>query len=186
MVMVLELNFRHNSQEGRVAISCVPNDDPFSVGTPPEAVGFPKCTATIAFPAQGYRAVFGWVQLVRSTDNASNGNVFEIDPLDLFNDLPTPYCWYGITPTLFDAPWRSARLRLDWIAHSFLAVSSYAAGQKFIAPLLGFSWGFIVDDQAHIAISPIQRLPQNAWDSHVPYLQQRYPAWTFSDGGLMI
>ncbi len=186
MVMSLDLNFLHDGQEGRVSIACVPNDDPLSVGTTPEAAGFPMCTATIVFPTRGYRALFGWVQLVRSTDNAFTGSAFEIDPLDLFKDSPAPYCWYGINPTLFDAPWRSARIRLDWIAHSFLAVTPRNSGKKRVVPLLGFSWGFIVDNGGSIAFSPIQLLPKSAWDSHVPYLQQCYPGWTFSDGGIMI
>ena len=168
-----------------MSIYCLPNDDPISIGTPPEAAGFPLCTATIAFPAQGYRALFGWIQLVCSTDNAFNGNAFEIDPLDVFNDSPAPFCWYGITPILFDAPWRSARIRLDWTAHSFLAVIPRHPGKKLIVPLLGFSWGFIVDAEGHIALSPLQGLRQSAWDSHVSYLQQLYPAWTLSDGSLM-
>jgi hypothetical protein len=53
--------------------------------------------------------MFGWVQLVRSTDNASQGEEFEIDPFALFDDVRTPYCWYGTEPTLFDSPCRVDR-----------------------------------------------------------------------------
>jgi len=144
------------------------------------------CSATIAFPARGYRALFGWVQLVRSTDNASGGSAFEIDPFELFNDSPAPYCFYGINPTLFDAPSRSDRHRLAWIAHSFLGVTPRDAGQKLVVPVLGFSWGFNIGDDANISLVPIQPLVKNDWDSHGGYLQQRYPGWTFSDGGLML
>jgi len=182
MVPSLDMTFRYDGQAGGVSVSCVSNDDPFAVGTPPEAAGFPMCEATIAFPAQGYRALFGWIQLVRSTDNAFHGNAFEIDPFEPFNDSPAPYCWYGTKPTLFDAPSRSARNRLDWIAHSFLAVTPE---QKRVVPLLGFSWGFTIDDDGQIAILPIQQLSKSSWDSHLPYLQQHYPVWTFFGGDFM-
>src|ERR1700736_2423826 len=88
---------------GRVDIECIPNDDPDAYGSWwANAHGYPVCTARVAYPGRGYRAMFGWVQLVRSTDNDSRGERFEIDPFALFGDAPSPYCWYGIEPTLFD------------------------------------------------------------------------------------
>ncbi len=48
--------------------------------------------------------MFGWVQMVRSTDDESVGGRFEMDPFGLFGDVRSPYCWYGTEPTLFDAP----------------------------------------------------------------------------------
>ncbi|HEV2368267.1 MAG TPA: hypothetical protein VGR90_00240, partial [Acidimicrobiales bacterium] len=67
--------------------------------------------------------LLGWVQLVRSTDNASAGERFEMDPLLLFFDAPSPYCWYGTAPTLFDAPFRLRDVAMEWVAHSFLATT---------------------------------------------------------------
>ncbi|MEQ4303437.1 hypothetical protein ABNF97_18970 [Plantactinospora sp. B6F1] len=40
-----------------------------------------------------------------------------MDPFDLFADSPAPYCWYGITPTLFDAPSRLDTRPMNWTAH---------------------------------------------------------------------
>ena len=42
--------------------------------------------------------MLGWVQVVRSTDNESGGDRFELDPFGLFGDAPSPYCWYGQRP----------------------------------------------------------------------------------------
>ena len=58
---------------------------------------------TVDYPPR-YRSMLGWVQLVRSTDNESGGVRFELDPFGLFGDAPSPYCWYGQRPILFDAP----------------------------------------------------------------------------------
>lgn len=180
-MLSLDLTFIHDGIDGQVSIFCVPNEDPLSVGKPPEAAGFPMCTATIAYPARGYRAVFGWVQLVRSTDNDSKGTAFEMDPLRWFEDSPAPYCWYGILPTLFDAPSRDERAPLDWLAHSFLAVTPRSQSEKLVVPLLGFSWGFNIDAHENITIAPVLRLSDHDWESHLPYLRQVYPNWAFSD-----
>jgi hypothetical protein len=66
----MEIDFWHDGDQGRVTVTCVPNSDPAAVGKSEEARGFPVCSATIAYPGRGYRALFGWVQLVCSTDNA--------------------------------------------------------------------------------------------------------------------
>lgn len=58
-------------------------DEPEMVDKPPEARRFPCCSASVEHPAQGYRAMFGWVQLVQSTDSPSNGTAFEMDPFFL-------------------------------------------------------------------------------------------------------
>src|SRR5204863_43198 len=73
------------------------------------------------YAGSGYAAMLGWIQLVRSTDNGSRGREFELDPLEPLGVTPHPFCWFGLTPTLFDAPSRRTTDDLDWLAHSFLA-----------------------------------------------------------------
>jgi hypothetical protein len=181
----MEMGFAYDGLQGRVTVSCVPNDDPATLGTPEQARGFPACTATVAFPGRGYRALFGWVQLVRSTDNASGGAAFEADPVALFADSTAPHCWFGTTPTLFDAPWRWEKYLLDWLAHSFLVATPLAQalgeGRKLVIPLAGFAWGFAVDGRGGITLSPVEPLGADAWRGHVPYLRERYPGWLFPD-----
>ena len=76
--------FEWQGVRGEVLVECIPNDDPDGYGTAfADATGFPVCTATVRFPRRGYNAMFGWVQLVCSTDNASHGERFEIDPFAL-------------------------------------------------------------------------------------------------------
>jgi hypothetical protein len=135
------LQFSHHGATGTIAIDCVPNDDPATLGCRPGAIGLPACTASLTFPALGYRAMFGWIQLVNSTDNGSAGTAFEMDPLALFSDIDSPYAFFGARPTLFDGPSRSKRDDMDWVAHSFLATTPFD-GQRRVVPLAGFSWGF--------------------------------------------
>jgi len=181
----MDLDFVHDGHRGRVSVCCLANDDPATVGKPAGAKGFPVCTATVDFPARGYRSLFGWIQLVRSTDNATAGQAFEIDPFVLFEDSTAPYCWYGTKPTLFDAPSRGERRRLEWTAHSFLATSPLDREHKLVLPLVGFSWGFTVDERGAIDIPRLHRLPPTAWDDHLPYLRRQYGAWGFHDSTTM-
>ena len=111
--------FQWRGETGRVDVQCVPNDDPDGVGAAnSDAFGFPVCTAAVSFPRRSFNAMFGWVQMVRSTDNQSAGARFEMDPFELFGDLRTPYFCYGIEPTLFDAPSRRRRVPVEWLAHT--------------------------------------------------------------------
>ena len=40
--------------------------------------------------------MFGWTQLVCSTDSASGGS--EMDPIAIYQQVPTPFAWFGIRP----------------------------------------------------------------------------------------
>jgi hypothetical protein len=105
---------------GLIDVSVTRNVDPESIGyavlsygLPVDfARGFPVCRATVSYPADGYAAIFGRTQLVRSTDSATRQ--FEMDPIAIYRDVATPFAWYGIRPQLFDAPARDPRADMDW------------------------------------------------------------------------
>jgi hypothetical protein len=113
----MKLDFTCRGIHGTVEVVVERNDDPAAIGCELLVpgfgsefyTGFPTCTATVRYDAQGYAAAFGWIQLVRSTDNQSEGKSFEPDPLALFSELSTPFSWFGVKPTLFDAPFRFRR-----------------------------------------------------------------------------
>jgi len=179
----LKLDFVHLGAPGSVSVSVVANEDPTRLGKGEEARGFPACTATVEYSAQGYRAFFGWIQLVRSTDQASP-HAFEMDPLRFFEDSPAPLCFYGYKPILFDAPSRDTRQPMDWTAHAFLAYVPRHQGEvKEARPLLGFAWGFRIDDAGSISIKDVERLGEGAWSAHLPLLAATYPAWRFASAG---
>ena len=169
---------------GHVDVDCVPNDGPGAYGSWPTAFGYPVCTARVTYPGRGYRAMFGWVQLVCSTDNESAGEQFDIDPFALFSDAPSPYCWYGIEPTLFDAPSRAGAPPTLWVAHSFLAttpISEVMVGNpRRVVPLMGFAWGYSASD-GDIELRPIAPLAIDDWAAHLPVLRDSYPGWKFAE-----
>ena len=180
----MEIPFTHHGQTGRVRVVLEATLAPDTLGARDGAMGLANCKATVEFSADGYLALFGWVQLVRSTDNSFQGHRFEMDPFDpfkLYEPALTPYCWYGITPTLFDAPSRDERVDLDWIAHSFLAASPLRGNRRIVTPLLGFSWGFHVFDERNIVLKPITPLTAVDWEAHLPYLRDYYKEWQFTE-----
>ena len=146
-------------------------------------MNLPFCTATLASDVSGYRAMLGWVQLVRSTDNASKGVAFEMDPFSLFAEIESPYCFYGHLPTLFDGPSRASRDDMSWIAHSFLAASPVRPIAHSVRPLAGFSWGFDMHSR-HVTLRPLKILTEDDWRDHLPVLRASYPRWIFVEDGL--
>jgi hypothetical protein len=180
----LNADFLWNGEHGSIHVDCVPNADPDYWGCWDSAAGgFPVCTCTVDYPAHGYRSMVGWVQLVRSTDNDSAGTDFEVDPFSLFGDAPSPYCWYGQRPTLFDAPSRPVRQPLEWTAHSFLAATPLNEVAELkprrVVPIIGFAWGF-TDSGSEIVLHDVALISEGAWDSHVNVLSQTYPFWVIS------
>jgi hypothetical protein len=176
--------FHHQGYEGRVFVSVGQTDNPELLGAHDGAVGLANCTATVEYDGHGYHQLFGWVQLVRSTDNSFQGRQFEMDPADLFglyNQARSPYCWYGILPTLFDAPSRDERVHLDWVAHSFLAAWPWYGDHRIVTPILGFSWGFHIADDGASELNPLVPLTAADWESHLPYLRDTYPDWSFME-----
>jgi hypothetical protein len=180
----MEIPFKHQGYKGRVTAFVERTVDPASLGAWEGAKDLANCTATIEFDGRGYLQRFGWVQLVRSTDNAFQGQEFEMDPFDpfgLYERAPTPYCWYGTLPILFDAPSRDERVSLDWIAHSFLAVSPPRGNRRVVTPLLGFSWGFHIADNRSVTLQDVAALNAADWQSHLLYLRDTYPEWQFTE-----
>jgi hypothetical protein len=172
---------------GLVAVSVSRSTDPDAIGyrlltggrAADFAAGFPVCRATVTYPADGYAAVFGWTQLVRSTDSAAAG--FETDPIAIYRDVPTPYAWYGTRPDLFDAPSRESRDDVTWEAHSFLCISPDAVITRRVQAISGFSWGFTITG-AQITLIPPARLGSEDWDRHLSLLRASYPQWAFDSG----
>jgi hypothetical protein len=182
--MQMEIPFTHQGSQGQVIITPEATLEPAVLGTRERALGLANCKATVEFPGGGYLGLLGWIQLVCSTDNSHHGRQFEMDPFDpfdLYKHAPFPYCWYGINPTLFDAPSRDTRAELDWLAHSFLAASPLRKNRRIVTPLLGFSWGFHIFNEKNIILKPITALSPADWKSHLPYFHKCYKNWKFEE-----
>jgi hypothetical protein len=178
----VQIPFTLRGINGLVSVRVERNDAPELVGSGPDSRGFPWCHASVAYPAQGYDAVLGWVQLVRSDDNRSGGREFEIDPLEFLGDLPHPFCWIGLEPQLFDAPSRAPLADMDWVAHSFLCVPDGGPGSGMrVEALVGFSWGFRARDGV-VSLTAPKELGPSDWDGHRDSLSSTYAAWRFVAG----
>lgn len=177
----MEIPFNFGGDHGRVLVEVIANADPVSVGKTEREHGMPMCTATVEFSARGYRAMLGWVQLVREPAPTAP---FSIDPFDLFEGSTAPFAWYGIQPTLFDAPsrWREGAVR--WEAHSFLTIGPWDVNRRLVVPLAGFAWGYCQHSLTEgLQISALRSLGPVDWNRHRSYMAERFPAWTFDEGG---
>jgi hypothetical protein len=177
--IVITLDCDVGGATGRVNVSVRPNTDPASIGCDVAARDFPVCEAIVDSPLRGYAALLGWIQLV-GTRTALNAPLrFGPDPLQLFADLDLPFCFHGINPTLFDAPYRRNRAQhLDWIAHSFLCTSPDESRPRAIRPIAAFRWGFVLDAGSIELVSP-EPLPLGEWAVHQPLMSAAYPSWRF-------
>jgi hypothetical protein len=163
---------------GDVEVAVDITRDPEELGAMPEARGLPHCHAVVDYPGQGYAGMLGWIQLVRSTDNSSGGERFEMDPLKFLGKVGHPFCFFGAAPTLFDAPARSSRADLDWLAYSFLG---YLEDNGIVSALTGFSWGFTIAAGA-TTVTPPRPLSPPDWDRHRDLLHAEHPDWQFTEG----
>jgi hypothetical protein len=108
------------------------------------------------------------------------GDRFEPDPLEVFGPLPHPFCFFGIKPTLFDAPSRDSRADLDWLAHSFLC-RIVDQDRREVHALAGFGWGFTITAETATPAPP-HRLDPVVWNQHLGLLHAQHLAWRFADG----
>lgn len=185
----LRIDFSLRAISGHIDVSISPDTDPaalgyslLSHGQPVEfARGFPVCRAVVSYPADGYAAVFGWTQMVRSTDAATAD--FEMDPIAIYSEVDTPFAWYGIRPELFDAPSRDAREDMSWECHSYLCISPDAVLTRRVQAVAGFRWGFTIA-RNDITFADAAALGPAAWDGHLGLLRASHPSWTF-DGGFV-
>jgi hypothetical protein len=177
----MEIPFAIRGVAGRVVVSYERNRQPASVGCQAETRGFPVCSATVERPLRGYDSLMGWVQLVRSDDNQSRGELFEMDPLAFLGPLNHPFCWLGLNPILFDVPSRSTLVDLEWTARSFLCVPDDLGDGLEAHAVLGFEWGFAIEG-GEITLDPPQRLSAAAWDEILPVLRDGHKGWGFPPG----
>jgi hypothetical protein len=162
------------------------NDDPARLGCdlldlqlPADAAaGFAVCEAVVETDLAGYAAAFGWIQVVRSSDDATGGTAYDLDPLTLFRDVDTPFAFFGIRPVFFDAPFRATRDDLTWEAETFLCVLPDAVMSRSVLGVAGFRWGFALRG-GELTLQEPTPLDRVAWTRHIPMLAGAHPSWRF-------
>jgi hypothetical protein len=177
--LTLALPFRWAGRAGEVQVAISQNDDPVALGCEEWARGFPVCRGRIALESRGYADMLGWVQLV---DDSWHGGGFHADGFEPLGHLPHPFGYYGVSPTLFDAPHCDGE-SFDFLAHTFLCgLGGELLEFRYEArAVLGFSWGCSKRGE-EIAFHPLAVLSAEAWDGHRDCLARRFPEWTFAPG----
>jgi hypothetical protein len=177
----LALPFSWTGREGEVRVEISENDDPAGLGCADFAHGFPVCRAMVAPPSRGYADMLGWVQLV---DDSYHGGGFHADGFEPLGPLPHPFGFYGVSPTLFDAPHYDGE-NFDFLAHTFLCGlgGELLEYRREVRAVLGFSWGCTKRGPEIEFLGPAA-LPPGSWDAHREYLSRTFPGWTIAAGYL--
>ena len=147
---------------------------PYNAGT---AEGFPVVRASVSFPGEGYAGAMGWIQLLRYGGGEVRGEVVEVDHPPQLSDAGTPYCYWGICPSFFDAP--STTLEgITWVAEVFLTASPDAVMTRTVQPVCGFRWGYTTTRNPP-ELLPVEQIGAGGWKTARAALQERYPDWDF-------
>jgi hypothetical protein len=181
--MRAEFPFRLRGVDGRIRVSLGTNEDPrrwgwdlLALPVPLEYVqGFPVIEATVEYPAEGYAAILGWVQLVRDTASDEPEPVVLADVAPQLHGLGMPYLAFGVRPSYFDAPAISAP-DADWQARTFLTCTPDALMTRVVAPVRGFRWGYRRRGGSTELVDPVQA-EEADWLVVREELSARYPAW---------
>ena len=143
---------------------------------------FPACEATVrSTGAKGYGAMYGWIQMTQISESVLTSEMpWEMDPLPITADLNLPFGFFGPEPSLFDSPMRKGIKTLDWMCHSFLGAIDDCLISKDVRPVLGFEWGFWIED-GKVSIKALRALKIEEWDHQLPLLRGKFDGWQFRD-----
>jgi hypothetical protein len=98
--------------------------------------------------------------------------------LAIIGEVAHPFGFFGIKPTLFDAPSHPNRDKPRLAGHSFLCdIADFDTRE--VRALAGFSWGFTVIDGVTAVIGPLS-LGAADWNRHFDLLHSEHPAWRFT------
>jgi hypothetical protein len=180
--MPLQIPFQVRGKRGMVTVDYQVGDvtDPWgfallALAFPPEAIdGFPVCSATVSYEGVGYHAMMGWIQIIHCRGTQTYDIV---DQPPQLTESQMPYCYWGPSPSFFDAPGNSAQ-GLIWTADAFLVLTPDALITRVIQPICGFHWGWSTETEKP-AIFPIEPISTDAWERARSVLEPRYPGWTF-------
>jgi hypothetical protein len=175
--------------DGRVDISYEINNDPkrwgfhllgqdWEGGEVPH--GFPVLRARVRYPAEGYAAFLGWIQVIGLTEKGDDKQetfwvVPDVAPQS--RDANIPYAVFGFEPTFFDAPATDAE-DVEFLASAFLSYTPDVLLTPVVEPLCGFTWGYDVE---HGTVRPkeLRIGTPDDWFEARKLLRIRLPSWTF-------
>jgi hypothetical protein len=183
--MEASFDFQLRGREGRVRVRYEVNEDPvrwgydlLNLGFDIEvARGFPVVEATVEYPAEGYAAFLGWIQVVRYRVGEAPEPTVVVDVAPQLKDTRVPYLSYGPRPALFDAPAFTEK-NVVWRASSFLTSTPDALMTPVVEPVCGFRWGYVIRGGAPHP-SELVAAGRDDWLEAVDDLHRGFPDWTF-------
>jgi hypothetical protein len=177
--------------DGLVTVQYGVNEDPIRWATPCWSWtgsvlswfgGFPVMQATVEYPAEGYAADMGWLQVVRyevrDPGEEERATVFDAPPPQLA-DMEMPYAAFGIRPTFFDVPAMGAKEAL-WDADTFLVYTPDAVLSRVLRPICGFPWGYRLHEGV-VLLNPLSFADASHWKRNLSDLRERFSSWTFEE-----
>ena len=183
----LAVPFRLRGLDGLVTVDRSVNDDPRRWGYHllerfpiEQAEGFPVVRAGVSYPAEGYGAAMGWIQLIYFGEEGEDPEAL-VDLTPQHEDSNTPYAFWGFSPAFFDAP-STTQPNIHWVADAFLATSPDALMTRTVLPICGFRWGYATTRKPP-EISPLEPVETGAWNRARPMLTERFPTWKFLKAG---
>lgn len=184
----LVLPFACRGGAGSVRVHYGVSADPVGVGFDLVAVGFdeelfrgfPAMRAEVSFDQDGYRAIFGWLQIISRTTAATGDVDVGVDLPPLLAGADWPLAGFGYLPTMFDAPANPDHPDGDWVAETFLVAVPDVGRTRQLAALTGFRWGYRLA-AARPALLPASPVGPERWKAHQPMLAGAYQSWSFLD-----
>jgi hypothetical protein len=141
--------------------------------------GFPVVQADVRFSQEGYRAMFGWIQLVTTTSVESPvQESVSVDLAPFLIDEGSPMAFFGHLPTLFDAPANPDHPDGEWLSESFLVAAPDVARTRRLAAIAGFCWGYRLRAGRPEPL-PLSAVGPDRWLIHHELLASQYPSWSF-------
>jgi hypothetical protein len=172
--------FRAHGYAGSIDVAYETEGDPQVIGFDLVAVGyddperfrgFPVMKASLAYEGTGYRAGFGWVQVINCDD---------VDVPPNQSDVDSPFAAFGHLPTYYDAPANPDHPDGKWLAETFLVTGPRGFRTKQIMALAGFRWGYELTDGRPTSLRPAA-IGADRWNAVRKVLGAQYPGWEFLD-----
>jgi hypothetical protein len=180
------ISFRLRDVDGVVRVTYAINADPrrwgfqhlgldFDVDV---ARGFPIIDARVAYPAEGYAGLLGWVQAVRYwIDGQLKPTLVAPDVAPQLKGAGVPYFSFGREPVLFDAP-ASTEREVVWRAAAFLTQTPDLLMSRRMEPVCGFTWGYERHGDRPTATSLVAADAKD-WATAVSDLRRELQDWEF-------
>jgi hypothetical protein len=172
--------FQAHGYAGSIEVAYETEGDPDVIGfeliaigydDPERFRGFPTMTASVHYEGTGYRANFGWIQVINCRD---------VDVPPFLADTDSPFSAFGHNPTFYDAPANPDHPDGLWVAEAFLVTAPDVARTRRLMPLVGFRWGYELTDGRPTALRPAS-IGSDRWDAVRKVLDAEYAGWRFLD-----